>query len=41
MSVTYEEAIASLTAAGGAFAITQRRVRGQDLKVFELSLIHI
>ena len=35
MSITYEEAIATLTSAGGAFAITERNVRGQDLKVFE------
>ena len=35
MSVSYQEAIATLTAPEGPFAITQRQVAGQDLTVFE------
>jgi len=35
MSVSYEEAINTLTGAGGPFAITERNIRGQELKVFE------
>jgi len=35
MSVSYDEAIATLTGAGGPFAITECEIRGQNLKVFE------